>query len=104
MNKQRLNRIEDKVKETTTPKLYYPYSGWMEEGYLYIVKTPFILERLEGLGREIVVKWMGYPGIKVDPEDKDIVEKITEDYFTLVGMDKPIKYFTINWVDGASNN
>lgn len=105
MNKKRLSQIEERVKEATTPKNYYPWVAWLERGYLYIPKTPFLVERLESLGREVeVAPWMSSNMIKIDPEDREIVKDISEDYLTLVGMDKPIKYLTIVWVSGNSNN
>lgn len=103
MNRQRLNRIEKEIASTSMED-YYPVNAWREEDYLYISKSPFILERLQELGRDIVEDYLGYPGIRVSPEDTEVIESLTETEVRLRGMSKPIGYMKMSWTNGDTGN
>jgi hypothetical protein len=91
MNKNRLNRLEKSVgkqfeQEGGTPAIWRP-----EGGKIAIQESPFILERLRSLKREVVYSPYVFTAILVDQEDKDIVERVQGRFLYLKGLTSPIQ-------------
>jgi hypothetical protein len=91
MNKNRLNRLEKSIgkqlqEERLTPAIWRP-----EGGSIAIQESPFILQRLEDLGREAVYSPLVFTAVLVDINDRDIVEKVEGRYLYLKGLATPIQ-------------
>lgn len=91
MNKNRLNRLEKSLgkqlqEEREAPAIWRP-----EEGRIAIQESPFILQRLEDLGREPIYSPYVFTAILVDKKDREIVEKVEGSYLYLKGLANPIQ-------------
>jgi hypothetical protein len=91
MNRNRLNRLEKSVgkqleQEGGTPAIWRP-----EGGKIAIQESPFILERLRSLNREVVYSPYVFTAILVDQEDRDIVERVQGRFLYLKGLTSPIQ-------------
>ena len=91
MNKNRLNRLEKSVgkqlqKESVVPSIWRP-----EGGRIAIQESPFILERLRSLNRELVYSPYVITVILVDQEERGIVEKVRGSFLYLKGLTSPIQ-------------
>ena len=91
MNKNRLNRLEKSVgkqlqEERVAPAIWRP-----EGGRIAIQESPFILERLRSLNREVVYSPYVFTAILVDQEDREIVEKVRGSFLYLKGLTSPIQ-------------
>ncbi len=62
-----------------------------EGGRIAIQESPFILERLYSLNREVVYSPYVFTAILVDKEDIDIVEKVRGSFLYLKGLTSPIQ-------------
>ncbi len=91
MNKNRLNRLEKSIgkqlqEEGGALAIWRP-----EGGRIAIQESPFILERLRSLNREVVYSPYIFTVILVDQEDRDIVEKVRGSFLYLKGLTNPIQ-------------
>jgi hypothetical protein len=91
MNKNRLNKLEKSLgkqlqEEREAPAIWRP-----EGGRIAIQESPFILQRLEDLGREAVYSPLVFTAVLVDRNDRDIVKKVEGRYLYLKGLATPIQ-------------
>jgi len=91
MNKNRLNRLEKSVgkqlqEERVAPAIWRP-----EGGRIAIQESPFILERLLSLNREVLYSPYVFTAILVDQEDREVVEKVRGSFLYLKGLTSPIQ-------------
>jgi hypothetical protein len=91
MNKNRLNRLEKSVGEQLQEERGAPAIWRPEGGKIAIQESPFILERLHSLNREVVYSPYVFTAILVDQEDRDIVERVRGRLLYLKGLTSPIK-------------
>jgi hypothetical protein len=91
MNKNRLNRLEKSVGKQLQEQSVAPAIWRPEGGRIAIQESPFILERLQSLDREVVYSPYVFSAILVDQEDIDIVEKVRGKLLYLKGLNSPIK-------------
>lgn len=91
MNRSRLNRLEKSVGKQLQEVRVAPAIWRPEGGKIAIQKSPFILERLRSLNREIVYSPYVFTAILVDQEDKYIVEKVRGRFLYLKGLTSPIQ-------------
>jgi hypothetical protein len=76
MDKNRLNRLEKSVGKQLQEEASAP-AVWRPEGRrIAIQESPFILERLQSLNREVVYSPYVFSAILVDQEDTVLVEKV----------------------------
>ena len=75
MNKNRLNRLEKSVGKQLQEWWGAPVVWRPEGGRMAIQESPFILERLRSLNREVVYSPYVFTAILVDQEDREIAEK-----------------------------
>lgn len=90
MNKNRIVKLEAKAETSIERSKALPYVWRLEEGKIAIVETPWILNRLKSLGKEIVYSPYIFTAVYVDLQDKEIVEKVEDKDLYLVGLKKPI--------------
>lgn len=90
MNKARVVKLEDKAETLLGKSKTLPYVWRIEEGKIAIVDSPWILDRLKKLGREIVYSPYIFTAIYIDPDDKEIVDRVEGNYLYLVGLKQPI--------------
>ena len=91
MNRNRINRLEKSIgkqllEERVAPAIWRP-----EGGKIAIQESPFILERLRSLNKEVVYSPYEFTAILVNQEDRDIVEKVRDSFLCLKGLIKPIQ-------------
>jgi len=82
MNKNRLNRLEKPVGKQLQEVRVAPAIWRPEGGRIAIQESPFILERLRSLNREVVYSPYVFTAILVDQEDRDIEKKLGGHFFT----------------------
>ncbi len=91
MNKNRLNKLEEWVGKQFLEEREAP-AVWRPEGRrIAIQESPFILERLRSLNREVVYSPYVFSAILVDQEDKEVVEKVRGRFLYLKGLNSPIQ-------------
>ena len=91
MNKNRLNKLEEWVGKQFLEEREAP-AVWRPEGRrIAIQESPFILERLRSLNREVVYSPYVFSAILVDQEDKEVVEKVRGRFLYLKGLTSPIQ-------------
>lgn len=91
MNKNKLIRLEKSVEKQLQVERLAPVIWRPEGGRIAIQKSPFFLERLWSLNREVVYSPYVFTAILVDQEDRDIVEKVRGSFLYLKGLTSPIQ-------------
>jgi hypothetical protein len=91
MNKNRLNRLEKSVGKQLQEEWEAPAVWRPEGGRMAIQESPFILERLRSLNREVVYSPYVFTAILIDQEDRDIIEKVRGRFLYLKGLASPIQ-------------
>lgn len=90
MNKNRIVKLESKSDTGIDRSKTLPYVWRLEEGKIAIVETPWILERLKNLGREINYSERIFNAVYVNLEDREIVDRVEGKDLYLVGLKKPV--------------
>jgi hypothetical protein len=91
MNKIRVKKLEDKAERLIDTSLNLPHVWRWEEGKVAIYPSPFILDRMKELNREIIYSPYIWKAIFLDPQDKEIIDRIEGIDLYLKGVKKPIK-------------
>jgi hypothetical protein len=90
MNKGRLKKLEEIADRVIDTSSGLPHVWRPEGGKIVIYDSPFILDKLKELNREIVYSPYIWGGVFIDPEDKDIIDRIEGRLLYLKGIKKPI--------------
>jgi hypothetical protein len=102
MNKGRIKNLENSSGNKI--EKYFPIIWRREEGKIAIGESPFILERLQDLGRETVYSPYIWPAVYIEETDKEIIERIEGTDLYLKGVPRPLKGFPeIIWVNAGDN-
>jgi hypothetical protein len=76
-----------------------------EAGMLAIHESPFILDRLGSLGKEIIYSSYVFPAVMIDPADSQIVERVEGEKLYLRGLPAPIPEIPgLVWDDEADHH
>lgn len=90
MKRARIEKLEAKAQGILQRDLKFPYVWRPEEGKIAIVDTPWMLERLTQLGREIVRSPYFFTAVYVDRDDREIIDRIEGRLLYLRGIKEPL--------------
>ncbi len=91
MNKGRLKKLEDRAERVAVRSKNLPWVWRWEKGKIGIIECSFILDKLKELNRDIVYSPYIWKAVFIDPEDKEIIDRIEGRLLYLKGMREPIK-------------
>jgi hypothetical protein len=105
MNKVKLRLLEEKAGSLLAQSGGIPMVWRPEAGKLAIQSTPFILDRLQSLGREVVYSPYVFSAVLVDPTDSEIVDRVEDSLLYLRGLQSPIAgMMALTWADEIDHN
>jgi len=90
MNKGRLKKLEETADRVINTSRRLPHVWRWEKGKVAIYPSPFILEKLKELNREVVYSPYMFNAVFVDPGEKEIIDRIEDRLLYLKGVKKPI--------------
>jgi hypothetical protein len=90
MNKTRIKKLEVKTEQRLSLVDGSPVVWRPEEGKIAIGESPFILDKLKSLDREIVYSPRAFSAVLVEATDREVIDRIEGQYLYLVGLKAPI--------------
>jgi hypothetical protein len=90
MNKNRIKKLETKIEQRQEIAIGVPTAWRPERGKIAIGESPFILDRLKELGREIVYSPYVFSAVLVEEIDREIIDRIEGKDLYLKGVKSPI--------------
>ena len=90
MNKNRIKKLEEKAEGVVDTSRGLPKVWRPEGGKVAISESPFILERLRSLGREIAYSPYIFRAVLVEATDSEIIDRTEGRNLYLKGIKKPI--------------
>lgn len=105
MNKARLRQLEVKAGDRLFMSSGAPVVWRMEDGLVAIQESPFILDRLRSLGREITYSPYVFPAVLIEPTDSEVIDRIEDSSLYLKGLGAPIPALpALIWADEIDHN